>query len=449
MYNLGDDSELDRLSREAAGRYETPGNANWQALSEELDKVMPQEKKRRFLLWWLLPVLLAGGALTYGIINRENKNIASSEKNIPAFSTDKTAEQATTLNNNKSTGSDIAATDKTDKQTEISTEKAITAPQVKENTKSSLNESNLNGSSFSSVKGRNNKVLANHKAVVKSIDKTETGVITAESAVVIPEPTKTAEQPPVIKEQKEITKENIAADQPQQPVTAAPAKTETPTVESPANNDEKKTVQKISLPARGKGWSFALLTGLDKSTVKFTYGYTPGFNLGMEVAYHFNDTWAIRTAGIFTQKKYKIAGEDFTAPKGTPISYFKLDQVEGSCHMWEIPLLVSYTISRNGKKSVTLNTGLSSYFMTHEDYDYYYPYNGVPTTKSASYNSTDTHILSVAHLSAGFENRLSNTLSLQVEPYAKIPLGGVGFGNIKLSSFGVNLSVQYRQPHKK
>ena len=65
MYNLGDDSELDRLSREAAGRYETPGNANWQALSEELDKVMPQEKKEGFFYggsclcyWRVVPLLM-------------------------------------------------------------------------------------------------------------------------------------------------------------------------------------------------------------------------------------------------------------------------------------------------------------------------------------------------------------------------------------------------------
>lgn len=280
---------------------------------------------------------------------------------------------------------------------------------------------------------------------------TETAITPVKESVINPEIAKTTDQPIIIKEQKEITKEPNAAEQSQQPAAVTPAKTEKEPVASESatvKDEDKKAIQKNTLPARGKGWSFSLLTGVDKSTVKFKYGYAPGFNVGVELAYHFNDKWAVRTGGIFTQKNYKLAGEDFTAPKGTPVSYYKLDQVEGSCHMWEIPLLVSYTISSNGKKAVTLNTGLSSYFMTHEDYDYYYPYNGVPTSRNASYNSSDTHPLSIVHFSAGFENRLSKSMSLQIEPYAKIPLGGVGFGNIQLSSFGINLSVQYRQPHK-
>ena len=72
MYNLGDDSELDQLSREAAGRYKPSGSPNWQALSKELDKVMPVEKKkRRFLFWWILPALLLGGGVTYLLVNKD------------------------------------------------------------------------------------------------------------------------------------------------------------------------------------------------------------------------------------------------------------------------------------------------------------------------------------------------------------------------------------------
>ena len=33
MYNLGDDRELDRLSREAAGKYAPPDTANCETLS--------------------------------------------------------------------------------------------------------------------------------------------------------------------------------------------------------------------------------------------------------------------------------------------------------------------------------------------------------------------------------------------------------------------------------
>ncbi|GAC1438996.1 MAG: hypothetical protein NVSMB63_03670 [Sediminibacterium sp.] len=87
--------------------------------------------------------------------------------------------------------------------------------------------------------------------------------------------------------------------------------------------------------------------------------------------------------------------------------------------------------------------------MKQESYDYYYHYNGQPGRRSSTYHTGNNYILSIAHLSAGFEKRIGQNLSVQVEPYAKMPLTGIGFGNIRLSSFGVNLAVQYRQSYHK
>jgi hypothetical protein len=43
----------------------------------------------------------------------------------------------------------------------------------------------------------------------------------------------------------------------------------------------------------------------------------------------------------------------------------------------------------------------------------------------------------------GVEQKLSKSLSLQVEPYVKIPVKGVGLGEVDLSSYGVNLSLRF------
>jgi hypothetical protein len=62
MHSLGDDNELDHLSRDAAGMYDNPGAPDWKKMSATLDKVLPVERKRRgILLWWLVPALLLGG----------------------------------------------------------------------------------------------------------------------------------------------------------------------------------------------------------------------------------------------------------------------------------------------------------------------------------------------------------------------------------------------------
>src|SRR6478672_1712503 len=65
MHRLGDDMELDKLSRDTADKYSSPGKPDWDSMSAKLDQAMPVEKRRRFgLLWLAVPaVLLTGGYL--------------------------------------------------------------------------------------------------------------------------------------------------------------------------------------------------------------------------------------------------------------------------------------------------------------------------------------------------------------------------------------------------
>lgn len=439
MYNLGDDSELDRLSREAAGRYKPSGSPNWQALSKELDKVMPVEKKkRRFLFWWILPALLLGGGVTYLLVNKDTADSSISERKSGSPEVGKSESKGSS-----EIKVDVGHPVTGSKQTQAGTLRVTDHSASKIAFTKKERNTGLPGPGLTTVQADTKT-----KAAINVV--TETTKTSEQQAAIISPATAPAKASTDV--QKDIVKENeqdnLKVEEQKQTATLTQSiEKEGPAETATVENKPAKTNPTFS--PRGKGLSFSLLAGVDKSTVKFKYGYTPGINLGLLVGYHFNDKWAIKTGGIYTQKNYKLAGEDFTAPKGTWVSLYKLEEVEGYCRMWEVPLLVSYTISNTAKKSVTLNTGLSSYFMTNENYDYSYYSNGLPITRGASYNSTDTHVMSIIHLSAGFEKRVSNKMSLLVEPYAKIPLGGVGFGNIRLSSFGINFSVQYRQPVKK
>jgi len=458
MYNIGDDNELDRLSREAAGRYEAPGNANWQAMQAELDKVLPEEKTKRRIIffWWLLPVLMAGGAAVW-LLQKPNA-IQVIEKNTPVITkTDKidqtpatgTKDNTVAVPRENAIGKTTTAKPEVDKQAIT-----IVQPNKRLPVQKTGNGISLPGNSNSAVTIK----AAQKNAVQQPLPLTNSSTTTPEAAIVTNKQ-EVIDKPatPNSKSNTDQAKEasnKIDTDKPvvttiavtkednHSPVPEVMIQPEIPNIQS--NGFSNKSI--YIAPGR---WSFSLLAGVDKSTVKFKYSNGPGINIGLLAGYHFNDKWSLHTGAIYTQKNYKLAGEDFTAPKGSWVSYYTIDNVEGYCRMWEVPLLVRYTVSNTAKKSVFLSTGLSSYFMTKEDYTYYFNSNGVPTSRAATYPSTDTHIFSIAHLSIGFENRISNNLSLQIEPYAKIPFAGVGLGDIKISSFGVNFSLQLRQPLKK
>lgn len=453
MYNLGDDKELDGLSREAAGKYIPPGKPDWQSMNETLDKIMPvEEKKRRIVFFrWLLPLLLAGGVTGYWLLhNNSEENLSAVKQTAGTLSPIKkeTLRQTPSVSSLKTTGKNNFANSSTATPVEIQNINPDNAAKVPKTSPANPGVSGKGQESAGPL------LLRSPLRKIQALAEQNTTVNSKQTPAQIPAPTKTTE--PLIEKPQApvqcmtITKEEKTVAKNDPPGTL----TENVVTKDAVGIPEEDTVIEKSNAAQkhiryNHGFSFALLAGVDKSTVKFKYGNEAGYNLGILAGYHFNNRWSLHTGAILTQKNYKMAGEDFTAPKGSIISYYKLETVEGYCRMWEVPVVARYTVNPSAKNSVFLSTGLSSYFMTKENYDYFYYYNGLPVNRVSSYYSTDTHILSILDFSVGFSKPVGKSWSMQLEPYAKLPLGGVGLGNIRLSSFGINLSVQYRQPARK
>ena len=395
MYNPDDDIELDRLSREAAAGYEVPGNANWESMRQMLDKELPvAKKKRRFIiLWWLLPVLLTGG--TYYWMNEHKPSSG--------------IKPSTTANQAVSPSADKAVVSDTDISNKINTPvKQLIRKTSSSNTASSTNQPSL---------------LANNEINKATIQTSIPKPASANEEIANPAAATTTN-----------TNSANSTNGNDQAVVKPVA------LNNPTDSSVKQENTMTVAVKKQHGWSIGILGGIDKSTVKFRYGYEPGYNVGILAGYHFSPAISLHTGAIYTQKNYKMYGSDFTAPKGSMVSYYKLETVDGYCRMWEVPLLLRYTIHKNKQKAIYFNTGLSSYFMTNENYNYAYHYNGMPVVRNSDYNSTDTHLLSIVDLSVGFEKKIGKQLFMQIEPYGKIPLGGVGYGSILLSSFGVNVS---------
>ncbi|NCI46924.1 outer membrane beta-barrel protein [Sediminibacterium soli] len=457
MHNPGHDKELDDFSREAAAQYHAPGSPDWGKLSRELDRLLPVEKrKRRFgLWWWLLPVLLTGAAGGYWMVSQRG-------------GTD-TATEATTNTQPATPGANTT----TDHQsmpagTQVQADQT-TAPaaEIQQNKKRSETNRGQFTAFLPSVK-RNN--TPNGSGATASVHTIHTGIPVPDGKTVraaqpaAGSPNAMAEETNAVKDDRSsagntsvgmMTTDSYGPSRQQetaQQKNTAPAQEKTTRDSLTAVSEPvpaAKKAAKTKLPPLGRGFSAGIIAGMDLSTVKFRYGNEPGYNIGLIGGYHFNRAWSVHTGLIYTQKNYKLAGSDFTAPKGSWASYYKILTIEGYCRMYEWPLLVRYGFNAGERNRYFISTGLSSYFMTRENYEYYYQYMGNPATRNAAYKSSDTHILSIAHLSAGFERRISRNLSLQVEPYAKIPLAGVGLGQIKLSSFGLNFGLQFRQPSKR
>ncbi|HMH31614.1 MAG TPA: hypothetical protein VK543_01220 [Puia sp.] len=171
-------------------------------------------------------------------------------------------------------------------------------------------------------------------------------------------------------------------------------------------------------------------------------------NFGLSLGYEFLKGLSINTGIIYTKKNYSANGDDFHAPESTFWGNRKPEYVQGDCSMWEIPLTLRYDFEVTGRTTFFINGGFSSYLMRHEDYTYfghYYTLGGQMRGYSypGHFNNHRDYFASVIDLSFGIEQRLSKNLSLQVEPFLRMPVRGVGLGQLQLSSYGLGLSLRY------
>ena len=217
------------------------------------------------------------------------------------------------------------------------------------------------------------------------------------------------------------------------------------------------TVKAIPTPIQRKGGLYinrslqiGVLVAPDFSSVNSMSGDKPGSTIGLTADYQFAHHWYVGSGLLLSRKNYAAAPQDFHPPKdfysqngmtqnGAPNVNF----VKGSFSMLEIPLNLRYDFSVTGNTMFFATAGLSSYLMTSENCNYYYRWWTQPMIKNMQYDNHPDYLFSALDLSMGVEMGVSNTLSVLVAPYVKVPVRNIGFGQVALSSVGINFVLEF------
>ncbi|SEA78071.1 hypothetical protein [Pedobacter hartonius] len=163
-------------------------------------------------------------------------------------------------------------------------------------------------------------------------------------------------------------------------------------------------------------------------------------NLGVLATYALGSKFSLTSGAIYARKLYNSGG---TAAGGSTYAPAAgAWEVKADCNVLDIPLNVNYKLINKKKLSVTVNTGLSSYFMLKEKYDYIVDQPGQPQqVTTTEYSNQNQHIFGIANLALSFDHQISQKLSVGVQPFAKLPLTGIGNNDVNLKSTGISFSL--------
>jgi hypothetical protein len=197
----------------------------------------------------------------------------------------------------------------------------------------------------------------------------------------------------------------------------------------------------VSLKRSKSHFYAGLIAGPDLTFVRFQKTNGVGINFGLTAGYSLNNKWSIETGVLFDIKKYYTKGEYFNKRRVPDFSYVDLLSINGNCNMIEIPVNVQYKFASNKTHNWIIAFGSSSFLMTKEYYNYSAIANGENQQGEFTHYPSSSHLFATVNLSAGYETKLSNTLRLNIQPYFKVPIAGIGTGNLHMYSTGFNLEI--------
>ncbi|MBK0382018.1 hypothetical protein I5M32_03520 [Pedobacter sp. SD-b] len=208
--------------------------------------------------------------------------------------------------------------------------------------------------------------------------------------------------------------------------------------------------QEIALAANSKGlfkksqpiiWSLGLSAGPEFNTAGNFQNSVGTLNTGINFSGRL-DKLSLSIGANYGIKNYSASTSQYhnIKPQIAPL----VKNINASCNILEVPLTLSYQLSKGKKSSFDLNAGISSYFMLKEKYVYQYTQASGYPERTININNQNQHYFKVLQLSGTYYLPLKNTMSvIGIEPYAKIPLAGVGVGAVELKSYGINLNFNY------
>ena len=183
-----------------------------------------------------------------------------------------------------------------------------------------------------------------------------------------------------------------------------------------------------------------IIGGLDASTIKLQLIKHPGTVIGILLGYQFNQRISFETGLLKNKKYYYTDGKYFNA-KGIYLpADAKIIDLTGDCKMLELPLNVKYNFNLSGKTRWFSVLGVSAYFMKEQDYDYNITHNGYQYNRYAEYPQHSNTLFSVLNLGGGVTREIG-MITIRVEPYLKIPLKGIGVGQLNITSVGLNIGL--------
>ncbi len=209
------------------------------------------------------------------------------------------------------------------------------------------------------------------------------------------------------------------------------------------NVNNKEINNKAREKQKARGFYAGMLTALDFSKVESGSFDNTGVSAGFLLGYKKSNRLSFETGFIWNEKNYSSAGKNFNMAKvrSTMPAGMIINSIESNSFLVEIPVKIKYNFIHKNNDDFFLTSGASAYIMTKEKNNYNVTLNGNNEKIFSVYNKDNYGLPAVVNISVGYEHKISGLLNIRIEPFLKIPLQGIGVGNLPVTSAGLQIGI--------
>jgi len=207
-----------------------------------------------------------------------------------------------------------------------------------------------------------------------------------------------------------------------------------------------KVLQPSPQQPKQRAGSLTILVAPDATSVRGAGNAAFSSNIGLMYTQPLSNRISVSGGVSYARKNY-------TAPYSFYRPNVRLDwserpsQVDAACDVLDVPILLNYNVYNKNVMRVHVSAGVSSYFMLRERYQFSYDSessydnNLLPSYEVRGKNN---HLFGVADLSVSVDRKVNENMRIGIRPFIKVPLTGIGYGQTKLESKGVAVTLDFK-----
>jgi hypothetical protein len=207
-----------------------------------------------------------------------------------------------------------------------------------------------------------------------------------------------------------------------------------------ANEEQQRIAVKRDAIKYRPQFSISVLAASDANGVNSFGRSQTGTNFGFQFSARLTKKLTVSTGAAYAIKPYSSNLAGYNPAYAPPLS---TTNIQANCKVLDIPLNLNYQLYSKGNNTLSLGSGLSSYFMLKEDYRYDYTAESGLSPKYIEIKNKNTHLFGVVNIDVNYQRRINSKFSAVIQPYMKLPITGIGNGNVNLKSTGVALGVNW------